>query len=50
MRRPQAGRLRELHQFGVEMFGAAEPVADAQIIAMALSALSAWAWRTWACS
>lgn len=36
--KPQAGRLRELHQFGVEMFGAAQPVADAQIIAMALSA------------
>lgn len=35
--KPQAGRMRELHQFGVEMFGAAEPVADAQIIAMALS-------------
>lgn len=36
--KPQAGRLRELHQFGVEMFGAAEPVADAQVIALALSA------------
>lgn len=36
--KPQAGRLREFHTFGVEMFGAAEPVADAQIIAMALSA------------
>ncbi len=36
--KPQAGRLRELHQFGVEMFGAAEPAADAQVIAMALSA------------
>ena len=36
--KPQAGRLRELHQFGVEMFGAAEPAADAQIIAVALSA------------
>lgn len=35
--KPQAGRLRELHQFGVEMFGAAEPVADAQVIAMAMS-------------
>lgn len=35
--KPQAGRLRELHQFGVEMFGAAEPAADAQVIAMALS-------------
>ncbi len=37
--KPQAGRVRELHQFGVEMFGAAEPVADAQVIAMGLSAL-----------
>lgn len=36
--KPQAGRLRELHQFGVEMFGAAEPIADAQLIAMGLSA------------
>lgn len=36
--KPQAGRLRELHQFGVEMFGAAEPVADAQVISLALSA------------
>jgi len=35
--KPQAGRLREFRTFGVEMFGAAEPVADAQIIAMALS-------------
>lgn len=35
--KPQAGRMRELHQFGVEMFGAAEPAADAQVIAMALS-------------
>ncbi len=36
--KPQAGRLRELHQFGVEMFGAAEPAADVQVIALALSA------------
>ncbi len=36
--KPQAGRLREFHTFGVEMFGAAEPAADAQVIAMALSA------------
>lgn len=36
--KPQAGRLRELHQFGVELFGAAEPVAEAQVISMALSA------------
>ncbi len=36
--KPQAGRLREFRTFGVEMFGTAEPVADAQLIAMALSA------------
>ena len=33
--KPQAGRLREFHQFGVECFGAAEPAADAEIIALA---------------
>lgn len=35
--KPQAGRLRELHQFGVEMFGAADPGADVQVIALGLS-------------
>lgn len=35
--KPQAGRLREFHQFGMEMFGSAEPVADAQIICTAKS-------------
>lgn len=33
--KPQAGRLREFHQFGVESFGAASPAADAEIIALA---------------
>jgi len=33
--KPQAGRLREHHQFGVECFGAAEPQADAEIIGLA---------------
>ncbi len=33
--RPQAGRLREFHQFGVEIFGAAAPQTDAEAIAMA---------------
>ena len=36
--KPQAGRMREFRTFGVEVFGAAEPIADAQIIAMAMSA------------
>ena len=32
--KPQAGRLREFHQFGVECFGAAAPAADAEVIAL----------------
>ncbi len=32
--KPQAGRLREFHQFGVECFGAADPAADAEVIAL----------------
>lgn len=33
--KPQAGRLREFHQFGVEMFGSASPYADAEVIMLA---------------
>lgn len=33
----QAGRLREFHQFGVELFGSASPVADAEVIGLAKS-------------
>ena len=33
--KPQAGRLREFHQFGAECFGAAAPQADAEVIALA---------------
>lgn len=31
----QAGRLREFHQFGAEMFGSASPLADAEVIGLA---------------
>lgn len=34
--RPQAGRLREHHQFGVEVFGASEATLDAELIVFAL--------------
>lgn len=37
--KPQAGRLREFHQFGVECVGAAEPNADAEVISLAKSVL-----------
>ena len=33
--KPQAGRLREFHQFGVECMGAAAPAADAEVISLA---------------
>lgn len=35
--KPQAGRLREFHQFGVECFGSADPSADAEIISLGKS-------------
>ncbi|MBQ3547472.1 MAG: histidine--tRNA ligase [Clostridia bacterium] len=37
--KPQAGRLREFHQFGVECFGAASPNADAEVIMLAKQVL-----------
>lgn len=33
--KPQAGRLREFHQFGVECLGAKSPAADAEVISLA---------------
>lgn len=33
--KPQAGRLREFHQFGMECFGSSDPIADAQMICSA---------------
>lgn len=38
--KPQSGRLREHHQFGVEAFGGSEPTLDAEIILLAHSVLS----------
>ncbi|MCI1269376.1 MAG: histidine--tRNA ligase [Ruminococcus sp.] len=37
--RPQAGRLREFHQFGLEMAGSQSPAADAEVISLAKSLL-----------
>ncbi len=35
--KPQAGRLREFHQFGMEMYGTSNPAADAELISAAQS-------------
>ena len=37
--RPQAGRLREFHQFGLEMAGSGSPAADAEVISLAKTLL-----------
>lgn len=34
--RPQAGRFRQFHQFGVEVLGAQQPMVDAEIMVLAL--------------
>lgn len=34
--RPQAGRYREFNQFGVENFGSASPLTDAEVISLAM--------------
>ena len=38
--KPQAGRMREFHQFGAECFGASLPVVDAEIISFAHTILT----------
>ena len=37
--KPQAGRLREFHQFGIEAFGSPESSIDAEVISMAYNLL-----------
>lgn len=37
--RPQAGRFRQFHQFGVELFGSDQPAADAEVMSIAKSLL-----------
>ena len=39
--RPQAGRQRQFHQVGVEMFGISQPTADAEVISLAIDYLKA---------
>jgi histidyl-tRNA synthetase len=38
--RPQAGRWRQLHQFGFEIFGSAAPITDAEVIYVAHTLLA----------
>ncbi len=38
--KPQAGRLREHHQFGIECFGSSDPVIDAEVLLLATTVFS----------
>lgn len=40
--RPQAGRLRQFHQIGIEAFGCDNPAIDAEVIAMAMELFKAF--------
>ncbi|MDR1599668.1 MAG: histidine--tRNA ligase [Oscillospiraceae bacterium] len=44
---PQKGRMREHHQFGVEVFGAPLPTCDAEVIALALRVIGALGVKDW---
>ena len=37
--KPQAGRLREFHQFGIECFGTSSPSTDVEVISLAVNLL-----------
>ena len=39
--KPQAGRYREHHQFGIEVFGAIDPSVDAEVIGVAMDVYKA---------
>jgi histidyl-tRNA synthetase len=39
--RPQSGRYRQFHQFGVEVFGSASPMVDAEVLMMVVQMLRA---------
>ncbi len=38
--KPQAGRLREFHQFGAECYGTSDPAVDAEVISLAKTVLN----------
>ena len=38
--KPQAGRLREFHQFGAECYGTSDPTVDAEVISLAKTVLN----------
>lgn len=45
--RPQAGRKRQFHQLGVELFGSSSPYQDAEVIALLARLLDGWGIHGW---
>lgn len=45
--RPQAGRQRQFHQYGIEMIGSAHPEADAEVIEIAAGIYSKLGLKNW---
>ncbi|PIQ82868.1 MAG: histidine--tRNA ligase [Candidatus Omnitrophica bacterium CG11_big_fil_rev_8_21_14_0_20_64_10] len=45
--RPQAGRRRQFHQFGVELFGASAPAQDVEVLALLNRLLTTWGLTGW---
>lgn len=45
--RPQAGRRRQFHQLGVEVFGSASPYQDAEVLLLLVRLLKGWDVRGW---
>ncbi len=45
--RPQAGRRRQFHQLGVEVFGSASPYQDVEVLLLLTRLLRAWKLEDW---
>ena len=45
--RPQAGRKRQFHQLGVEVFGSASPYQDVEVILLLVQLLKEWGIEGW---
>lgn len=45
--RPQAGRRRQFHQVGVEVFGSASPLQDVEVLLLLNRLLEGWGLRGW---
>ena len=45
--RPQAGRRRQFHQLGIEVFGSASPYQDVEVLSLLHQLLQGWGLSAW---